>query len=1017
MQERNTMKSRAALALFALISVLFSYSGAYALPLPEKSGKMTLSGAWRLVVVQPLRSPLAYKNFYQPGFDERGMDDIDVPSHWELRGFEKARYKFPSRSTGYYRKSFNAPPVAQGERVMLHFEGVLYGAEVWLNGVKLGEHLGGFTGFEFDVTEVIKSGDENLLAVKVEKAKAMAHGFDCSDAWALSGIFRDVYIYKVPVVHLADIKIETDLDEQYIDAVLSVKFAVKNLLGYGALAKVNLTLVDPDGSQVASVIELLEAENVEVNLGEIEMSVKNPAKWSSESPKLYTLLVTVESDGYKSTTSHVVGFREVEVRDGLFLINGAPVKLRGVNRHATSIVNGRALTREQMIKDLDLMEMANINTVRTSHYPPDPEFLDLCDRRGVYVLDEAPFNFSSELMYIPWYHPLIENRVAETIARDKNHPSVIIWSLGNENPWTTAHPKAVKLAHALDDTRPVVVPRTGYESGKNGGNISYTVDIETPHYPDPTRFRKIIEAQKNDQKPRPIILTEYLHSLGRHYWTREMWDIMMEEPLAAGGCTWDWADQGILRPVGDERVYKVGDDIPYSKTDTLIANNYYDEDHIVDSFGIMGSDGLVNSDRTPQPEYYEIKKIYTPIYIADETISVEPGQPGVTINVQNRYDFTSLDTARMEWTVYADGDPVDSGAMRYPPVKPGESAAIFIDATVPYNMEPGLTYQLGIESYNQKGLHIDSHRIMLTALGTAADYNLPSDYRTESSIAEDGDRIVVSSGAFSISFDRETGDIVSLSSNGEQRSFNGPKLNAWRPLHLVETAQPSYAYYAADKNTAAPWRIRGAATSGIIADLKAMSQVSGDISVESRAPGKVVLVSNSTYEVPHRGTFEMQRRYEVYGSGIIRIAYDIEPKIGSSRLLSLGVRFDLPQGYDRMEIFGVGPDAYPGTIRNSEISMLKKMVMTPDDQYFTSNKVDVRWVKMLGGPVPIMLKGAPGLLGSVRAESTETGASIYVSPWVKQPGKKHRNPGDDLEVLVSNGDVFTGQLHIIISPQ
>jgi len=990
-------------------TVIFSVLALPSFALPVPTGSMEkLNGTWRLKVTDPVMA-VAYVGFYKPGFDDRGMDEIDVPSHWELRGFEPARYAFPSMSVGFYRKTFVAPEVLAGERVMLHFEGVLYGAEVWLNGRRLGGHIGGFTGFEFDVTDEIEPGRENLLAVKVEKATVRGHGFDCSDAWALSGIYRDVYLYKVPAVHLADIKIETDLDDDYNDAVLTARLKIKNASDETMEAEVAFTLASSEKELIAARKEKLQIAPGGVEDLVIEMDISNPAKWTAETPSLYTASTKVRSGGLEAITTHPVGFREVEVRDGLLLINGTPVKLRGVNRHETSIENGRALTRAQMAEDLDLMERANINTIRTSHYPPDPEFLDLCDRRGFYVLDEAPFNLAPELVYmlnrelplsLPWYIPLIEERVFETIARDKNHPSVIIWSLGNENPWSPSHPPAVATAHQMDTTRPVLVPRSGYEGEAVEGDIPRTVDILAPHYPDPERFRGIIDAQKETDTPRPIILTEFIHSLGRHYWTREMWDIMWQEPLTAGGCVWDWADQGIKRPIRGRRVRAVGDRISIYEIYVTFKNEPYDDEHVIDAHGIWGSDGLVNSDRTPQPDYYEIKKIYSPVCHTVESMGVSPGQSGLSFEVQNRYDFTSLDSARFEWSILKSGELLSSGKANYPAIDPHEFGTVTVNATLPVECMEGEVYQLEIKSFDSKGLHIDSHRIDLTPDNVLPAPELPS-LGGPLAVIENGDELTVGSDAFAVTFDRRTGDLVRASVSGRENRLSGPSLNLWRPLRLVETVQPSYKRYI---------------SSGLLGDLQSARQTGGSIEVESEAPGEVILIAEAEYEVPGRGTFGFKRVYTVHDNGLIEVDYEIQPKVGDVRLLELGVKFILPESYDRLEVFGVGPDAYPGTLNNSEVSMRGLMVHGAKDPGFFTNKTQVRWARIEGGPFPLGFElpseGPETPPASLRAEHSREGTTLFINPWVKHPGKKYIDPGPDLEIIVDNYKKYSGRLII-----
>lgn len=703
-----------------VFSVLFSvllFSRVSAMPVPVESGRILLNGDWKLEVAAPERENL-FSDFYKPGFPDAKMRKIHVPLNWEMAGFEDALYTSPSDNVGFYRKRFTAPAVKAGERVMLHFEGVLFGAEVWLNGTRIGSHIGGFTEFEFDVTGSLKPGAENILAVKVTKKRVRGYEFDCHDSWALSGIYRDVYLYKLPSVHVSRVKIETDLDEKYIDAELLLRAAVRNTSAETVRIGIRAVLSDPKkNSEPVSMYDEIEIAPDSEGKVALKQKINEPSKWTAETPVLYPLkLALIKNGKVISTTEYTVGFREVKVDGVRFLINGVPVKLRGVDRHETVVERGKALITKDWMNDIRLLKKGNINAIRTSHYPPDSEFLDLCDRYGLYVIDEAPFGHGDTYLNFPEYLDLLKDRVRETIDRDVNHPSVVVWSLGNENEWSFAHTKLVPYAHKLDSTRPVLLPKTGFY-GAGLGNLPKEVDILAPHYPSPELLEVILRDQESKKDGRPVIMTEYLHSLGRQRLTRQTWDVVWRHESSAGGCVWVWADEGIKRPVNNRHVYTVGERIPAGLKDYLFPDSWLDDNHIIDSHGIYGADGIVNADRSLQPDFLEVKKIYSPIYFKDSAADVQPGQKTLQLWLQNRYDFTDLDGLSYDWQLLEDFKVLQTGHGLFAPLAPHEKGLQTVQIDFPDKIKSSASYILKIFSYDAAGMNIDVHQIDLKVDG------------------------------------------------------------------------------------------------------------------------------------------------------------------------------------------------------------------------------------------------------------------------------------------------------------
>ncbi|MFH1537528.1 MAG: glycoside hydrolase family 2 TIM barrel-domain containing protein [bacterium] len=1015
------MKSAWKCSMFAFLAAILFSAAAFAKPVPVESGRMLLNGAWKLAVVPPEKER-EYEDFFKPDFPDADMHSIQVPLNWEMAGFETAQYHYPTDYLGFYRRRFEAPELSGGGRLMLHFEGVLFGAEVWLNGERLGEHVGGFTGFEFDATDAVRPGGENILAVKVTKKRVKGHEFDCHDAWALSGIYRDVYIYTVPAAHLDFVNVETDLDEEYRDANLKISTGIVNTSENAAKLKVRARLFGPNGiDEIFSIEKEVEIEGGGREKLSLEKPVVNPQKWNAERPVLYPLKIELVSDGKViSTTHHNVGFREVEVDGILLKINGVPVKLKGVNRHEISVERGRALTTEDWLRDIELMKGANINAVRASHYPPDPEFLDLCDKHGFYVIDEAPFGLGDEYLIFPDYLPLLRDRVRETIERDRNHPSVIIWSLGNENPWSYAHPKLIKLAHAMDPTRPLLLPRTGFEGGAMSAKLPPEVDILAPHYPTPDRLKIILMGEK-PKKGRPVIMTEYLHALGRNLYTRDLWDLVWKYPSSAGGFVWLWADQGIKRPVDGKKVYTIGEEITNYDNEMLLLNIWKDDKaaiedeladgYITDTHGIYGADGIVNADRTPQSDYYEIKKIYSPIYIKEESIKITPEQKEIKIHVQNRYDFTNLEGMRYKWRLLKDFEVFGEGEGEYSTLAPHDKGTLNISLNFPGMPEQlpastrGIDYLLEIYSVDNEGAIVDVHQIEFPYIG-----HLPIPPRVTISecvredpleVVQDNGMVTISNAAFTFQIEGTNRKSFKVQAGEKSVSFSEPQINTWRTLQLVEMAQPSFKDYT---------------LSHFLLNME--PEIRNFEVSDKKLSSSIVVNWDISYGFPEDDEKGFLVKYEYIFSceGYIWVDYEIHPQIGQEKLLELGMKFELPPEFETVTVIGRGPDTYPGSIENAEVSHLQKMEFDVNDPILARNKTDVRKVVASDGETGIVFEipKEDDLNGqrNFRAEHDGEKTTLYFNPWVKHPSKKNSDPPPERMVIVKDGDVLKGRMII-----
>ena len=517
----------------------------------EKSAYyFTLNGSWKFKWI--INPELAPSEFFAKDFSGLSWNDIPVPSNWQMQGYGHQMYRnvpmefnpydpphVPDdiNPTGLYRKKFQIPAGWDGRKIFLHFDGIQSAAFIWLNGKYVGYHEDGMTPAEFDITDKVVEG-ENLVAAMVLRWCDGSYLED-QDMYRFSGIYRNVYIYSKPEINLKDLFIKTDLDEKYTDADLILDLKLKNYSGKPAKVKIRYTLYNSNDKQIL----YNSSDYFEVS-GEVQSSVKQkvraPEKWSDEKPYLYNLVLELldEDGNVLEINSQRVGFRELEVKNGIAMLNGVPVYFRGTNRHESSPVGGKTLTRELMIKDIKLMKEFNFNSVRMSHYPNNPEWYDLCDEYGILLQDEI----NAECHYTEDSFPkrkeylnAFMDRFIRMVQRDKNHPSVVMWSTGNECGLDTPHYMMADYIKKFDPTRFLM-----HQANGTNGTAPYS-DIAGPRYPTPSFLRHYGLNSKI-----PVVMGEYAHAMGNSLGNfDEFWETIYEIPKLQGGFVWDWVDQGL----------------------------------------------------------------------------------------------------------------------------------------------------------------------------------------------------------------------------------------------------------------------------------------------------------------------------------------------------------------------------------------------------------------------------------------------------------------------------------------
>ncbi len=608
------------------------------LPVTDPAMKKSLNGEWSLKVEEGItisEENELNKNYCPVPAEDSTWGRIPVPGCWEAYGFCRPKYDSPDPLTGYYRTTFSVPAEWKGMRIVLRFDGVLYGYVLWVNGKKAGSWFSGYNTALFDITDCLvphPSKARNTGWGEQELAMRVISQFSCSDSdynddWTPNGIFRDVTLMAVPETHLSDLTITTkNTGEVSVDT----KIANAN-------------------KRTSVVHEILDAQGKVVG----NTKVEHPHLWSAETPYLYTLRTRlIQKNKTLQTFEHKFGFRELTIDGKVIKLNGQPIKFRGVTSHATDPKTIKVISDELTLKDMRLMKEASVNYIRTSHYPREPRFYELADSLGFYVIDEVPFGYGDKNLSREDFYPVLQRRAQATIRRDKNHPSVLIWSLGNENPLTDICIRLGEYVKSeLDTTRPICYPQVGSYFRRFNYDFPAVADIYTPHYPTTGQLTDFYQ-----RADRPVIFTEYLHTLGISFEDHDrQWEIIERTPWLAGGSVWEWVDQGM--PFRDEKSDVSGERYGYEE------KVYTSKTEGFEMFGNKGTDGLLYADRTLLPNYYELQHNYAQAAITDSILILDGKQTTVSLHIRNRFDFLNLkDNITFRWAISQDRDTITRGA-------------------------------------------------------------------------------------------------------------------------------------------------------------------------------------------------------------------------------------------------------------------------------------------------------------------------------------------------------------------
>ena len=883
-----------------------------------------LNGTWKFNWVRkPADRPV---DFYQDNFDVSNWDDIPVPGNWELQGYGVPIYvniTYPFKAdppkiphdynpVGSYRRNFTVPENWKDMQVFLHFGAVKSAMYVWVNGEKVGYSQDSKTPAEFNITQYLRHG-ENTLAVEIYRWSDGSYLED-QDFWRISGIERDVYLFATPNVHIRDFFVLGDLDDNYENGILKATVKLKN---YSAKSTkehtVFLELLDAENRRIIEKTQIGKAKTTaqEETIFEFENQVITPAKWTAETPNLYSLLLTLQDDKGKTTEilTCKVGFRKSEIKGGQLLVNGVPIYIKGADRHEHDEKTGHVVSEESMIKDIELMKRFNLNAVRTSHYPNDPKWYKLCDKYGIYVIDEANieshgmgYDSDKTLGNKPEWTDAHMDRTVNMVERDKNHPSVIIWSLGNEAGDGVCFEATSAWIHNRDKSRPVHYERAG---------LRPHTDIYCPMYMGIGG----LERYGSKKQDRPLILCEYAHAMGNSVGNlQDYWDMIEKYDHLQGGCIWDWVDQGFLE--------KDKNGVEY----WTYGGDYGPEDVPTDANFCIN--GLVQPDRTPHPSLWEVKKVYQ--YIDAKPVELRSGM----VELINKYDFIDLSNFSCQWTVKGDGEIIQEGTIDQLDLAARSKKTLQIPLNQ-FQPEPGVEYFLKLSFITKKAQPLIPAGFELAWSQMALPFfQLPPKITTaglpDLKLKETKTSAEISGTDFRVVFDKAKGTISSYKYQETELLLAGPQPNFWR-------APLDNDFGNGMQERCKIWKNAGAEKKVESVKVNKISKQKIEIEVKSTLPD---------------AKCKYQTVFTVLASGDILI--DNKFETGDKKLPEIprfGMAMTMPVEFDQMTWLGRGPqenywdrntgaavDVYAGSVAEQYYPYVR-----PQEN---GNKTDVRWVAL-----------------------------------------------------------------------
>lgn len=879
-----------------------------------------LNGVWKFMFLDaPEYSP---EGFFNSNFDVTKMDDITVPGNWQLQGYGKMHYSdlwynFPinppyvptENPTGIYKRTFFVEESYRDKKIIIRFCGVDSAYHLWINGKEVGYSKVARNESEFDITDLIRVGEENDVTVRVYQWSDGTYLED-QDMWWESGIFRDVELIGVPKDGINDYKVIADLDDEYKNGIFKVEAFLRTT------KEVNVTFELVDAGENTVFTKTVVAKEGKACIDEVIADVNH---WTAETPYLYKLFMTVEDDGQiVEVIPQNVGFRNIRLNGETFLVNGVAIKFKGVNRHDYSPQNGRVVSREEIEKDIILMKQFNINAIRTSHYPNSYYLYDLCDEYGMYLIAETDlechgFELTGDYKWItddPSWELAYVSRMTRMIERDKNHPAIIFWSLGNESAFGCNFRKMTDVAHEMDPTRLVHYEGDFDVESADVYSTMYTW-IENPK--KPYLMKDIIEKSK-----KPHIHCEYCHAMGNGPGNlKDYQDLVYAHDKLQGGFVWEWFDHGIESfTESGEKYYRYGGD--------------FGDDPSNKDFCI---DGLIMPDRTPSPGLYEYKKVIEPI--TTTAIDIQKG----IINLLSRYDFANLDRFNLVYKVMEDDVILQTGFMAVPSIE----ARANKDITLPYDLsvikvKPGAHYYVNISyQLREDTSYASSGHELATAQFELPLYKEGIVVRPEGilNVEKEHTTLHVKGANFSLDFNLVNGNLMNIVRDGMQVLSKGPRLTLWRApisndMEIIDKLKKVYFLHLEHEVV---------------------------MNIDYHMEGNILKVEVDTINSTTNSAWHFKTKYvyTVCPSGDILIDVEGTPSgrvdLAPDMLPRIGVSMHLDKSMEHVRYFGMGPgENYADSKEAAQMGLYANTV----DGLFTNyvipqengNHMGCKWVSM-----------------------------------------------------------------------
>ncbi|GAA6186226.1 glycoside hydrolase family 2 TIM barrel-domain containing protein [Aliiglaciecola sp. NS0011-25] len=956
--------------------------------LATANNQQSLNGQWKFHFAEnPEQRP---ESFYQNDFDTSHWQDISVPANWELNGYGRPYYVnsgyvfkmqqpfVPSEQNhvGSYRRNFSVPKHWLSKEVFVNFGAVSNAFYLWVNGEKVGYSQGSKTPAEFNITPYIKAG-ENNISLEVYRFSDGSYLEDV-DAWRLSGVTRDVRLYASSKVRVRDYFIKAGLEDNYQHGRLKMELDIANHLQQTFDGQLLVTLAYNSKTIGQFKQQLALSAKQENSKLMIDEKISQVLAWSAETPHLYQVTISLLDSDNKllDKIDDHLGFRSVELKNGQLLVNGKVITLRGVNRHEHDMKTGHVVSKASMEKDIALLKKFNVNAVRTSHYPNDPYWYKLADQYGLYLIDEANIeshgymNKRTALGSLPQWHKAHMTRMKAMVERDKNHPSIIVWSLGNEASGGKAFQDMYDWTKQRDDSRLVQYQAAGL--------VDYT-DIYVPFYRSPTEVKQYLDGEPL----KPLIHSEYAHAMGNSLGGfQKHWDVIYQYPMAQGGFIWDWHDQGLLQYREDGSSYfAYGGDFGPQQVDGVsppkkpLRGNFL-------------ANGIMQADKTPNPHAWEMKKVFQPLLISAVDLNT------LTFKVVNRRDFANSKDLDFSWHLSENGVEILTERFSVEPVEAGASSQVQLSLPT-FKQQAGAEYFLTIKAHANKFAgplipkqHLvawQQFKLPITKSATALDLAAFQPLK----VSETNETINVAGGKFQVKLNKATGLLSSLTYDNVEMLRTGLEANFWRPLTDNDIGGKLHISSKQWKN--APEKF----------------DKNPQVSVEHISDKAVTI--NVARKNGKR--FSYQSQYRVFASGDIHVNSSLRPiQENGKDLLRFGMTMTLPVAFDNLQWYGRGPhESYSDRYLSAPIGQYSANVWSQYHPYArpqeTGNKMDLRWLALSNkAGYGLLVKGAPTFSGSALQLANK---DLYFQPKKNKHGRDIK-PGEFITLNIDKRQIGVG---------